>query len=616
MSHLVVGLRLKRRLSLLAFAVIAISAGPAAGSAFAWTLTKSVRDITHPSATSPAGSFADGLSASPGDTLEYQLVYEATGSGTVTGVSVTDPVPDHSTFLSCSQGCTTTGSTPGSTITWSLPDQNGPSSVTVTFQTQLDSAIPAGTSIRNVGTAFTHEEPPNQSNQVTVTIGACPATGPNPDAANASGKANGAIINAPILGIKQTLSPTSSTQHGLGVDSHNNNLANIKLPNDGSVANVGLLTTTSTSEVSGSPPQADNLSTAQTASVKLLNNAVTGPLVSADLVRASAEATADGASASTSSAGSEIKGLKIQGVAINTVTPNETINLVPQLLGLNVVTGYVKIDEEVPSISTPVAGQLSGGTYAANLTVNMIHVHLSLQPLLGQSAVVDIIVSQATAHADFPQTPVCAGAHPQAVSGHAFIASESTDPTLVSVLSGYVAIAPTGGSASQHLDAFDVSPLASGSAADTASSGTLGASSSDAKSSAAIVKGVCVLLSAGKCVISADAITSDSASTAGGGAASSNDTGTTFVNLVVNGTPIGGTPPPNTTITLPNIGFVVLNEQTCDGGSAATHTCTGTTHSGLTVRAIHVVVTKNALGLLPGVDVIVSEAHSDATFGL
>jgi hypothetical protein len=44
-------------------------------------------------------------------------------------------------------------------------------------------------------------------------------------------------------------------------------------------------------------------------------------------------------------------------------------------------------------------------------------------------------------------------------------------------------------------------------------------------------------------------------------------------------------------------------------------TCAGTKHSGLTVRAIHVVVTKGALGLLPGVDVVVAEAHSDATFG-
>ena len=81
------------------------------------------------------------------------------------------------------------------------------------------------------------------------------------------------------------------------------------------------------------------------------------------------------------------------------------------------------------------------------------------------------------------------------------------------------------------------------------------------------------------------------------------------------GQSVPANPPPNTTIELPGIGFVVLNEQTCDNGSQATHTCSGLNHSGLTVRAVHVVVTKGALGLLPGVDVVVSEAHSDATFG-
>jgi len=76
------------------------------------------------------------------------------------------------------------------------------------------------------------------------------------------------------------------------------------------------------------------------------------------------------------------------------------------------------------------------------------------------------------------------------------------------------------------------------------------------------------------------------------------------------------TPPPNTTLPLTGIGFVTLNEQFCDG-SATLPTCAATgspSHSGRTVRAIHVVVTNpNALSIPQGADVIVGEAHSDAT---
>jgi len=59
---------------------------------------------------------------------------------------------------------------------------------------------------------------------------------------------------------------------------------------------------------------------------------------------------------------------------------------------------------------------------------------------------------------------------------------------------------------------------------------------------------------------------------------------------------------------------VIFNEQFCDNG-AALPDCAGSTHAGLTVRAIHLVVTvpDNDLGLRVG-DIIIAEAHSDASF--
>jgi hypothetical protein len=91
---------------------------------------------------------------------------------------------------------------------------------------------------------------------------------------------------------------------------------------------------------------------------------------------------------------------------------------------------------------------------------------------------------------------------------------------------------------------------------------------------------------------------------------------TKFAGLKVLGLPVDVNVPPNTTINLPGIGYVVLNEQTCDGGGLAVNgSCAGYPHSGITVRAVHVVVTVlgNVLGLQPAVQVVVAEAHADST---
>jgi hypothetical protein len=75
-------------------------------------------------------------------------------------------------------------------------------------------------------------------------------------------------------------------------------------------------------------------------------------------------------------------------------------------------------------------------------------------------------------------------------------------------------------------------------------------------------------------------------------------------------------PPPNTVVEIPGLGFVILNEQFCDNGADPAAGCgDGTGHAGLTVRAIHLVVTReNALGVPLGTEVIISEAYSAAFF--
>jgi hypothetical protein len=105
-------------------------------------------------------------------------------------------------------------------------------------------------------------------------------------------------------------------------------------------------------------------------------------------------------------------------------------------------------------------------------------------------------------------------------------------------------------------------------------------------------------------VITADAVTADAFSHGTATAAKSHG-GATFVNLVVLGVPISATPAPNTTITLPGLGFVVLNEQKGPINNV--------NHTHIYVNAIDVNVTlSNTLGLPVGTHIII--AHADSNF--
>ena len=79
-------------------------------------------------------------------------------------------------------------------------------------------------------------------------------------------------------------------------------------------------------------------------------------------------------------------------------------------------------------------------------------------------------------------------------------------------------------------------------------------------------------------------------------------TGSSFNNLVILGHVYNGSVPANTRITLPLLGYVVLNEQTSN---------VGTNSASLAINMIHVHVTGfNLLGLQIGTEIIVSNAVS------
>jgi len=237
----------------------------------------------------------------------------------------------------------------------------------------------------------------------------------------------------------------------------------------------------------------------------------------------------------------------------------------------------------------------------------MIRVPITSLALTGDS--VDVMVSHAQAHADFPQPAGCPSLV-GTVSGNATIVNEQANPSQLPVVVGFVSIPPQGGHDHQDLEQVSTSFVSGGTSASD-SDGTVLTSNSNS-SSYAKAHNVCALPSPGVCTVSASAINVQANSASGGGKSSSDARGTSLLGLSVGGTSVSDNPPPNTTILVPGIGSVTLNEQICDGGGAPP--CTGTANSGITVRAIHVIVDNpNATGVPQGADVIVGEAHADSS---
>jgi hypothetical protein len=249
-------------------------------------------------------------------------------------------------------------------------------------------------------------------------------------------------------------------------------------------------------------------------------------------------------------------------------------------------------------------------------------IHLKITGALGVQAV-EISVAQAKAHSDFPKTISCTGVR-GSVSGHAYNALLYTGPLVADLLQGYVQISPLGGDSRQQVVAVKLpadGSIAGAQVADSRSIGVLSPSSSTARSWAEIAgdgtKPVCLLRTGASCIVNATAIRSEARAVADVNGSTSTDTGSQLLGVSVLGIPIELQPRPNSTIKLPGIGFIILNEQFCDGGGHTnTHSCAGVPHSGITVRALRVVITvaNNILGLDPGVELVVSEAHADATY--
>ncbi|MFL6158770.1 MAG: choice-of-anchor P family protein, partial [Marmoricola sp.] len=553
--------------------------------------------------------------------ISYTISYSNTGPAEANAVTITDQLPAGTAFDSCTGGCTTAGSP--TTVTWAVAPV-APLTGTGSVQLKVKVTTNQACSISNVAQVNLGGVPAATSAASVVNV----TPVPDPSTAKSNGSAIGVqvktkgllqlavgLLNAVVTGSGNSqvllIGQTSSSQTGLGGPTTNEaHLLNLNLTG---IINTGIIRETSASVVTAAPAETRQTSTSEVASVCLVP--VAGICtVKSDTVRAVASTMANGSFSGVSAAGSTIENLYVAGIAVPVDLSQTTkIPLSAALFGKD---SYVAINERTSS-----AG-LVNGKYTADLTVSMIHVKITNLALIGA---LDVVVAQASAHSEFGKTLVCGSTAPnRSVSGHAYTAKLYTGPLLADLLLGYVQIAPSGGAESEHVAGVVIPSTGvavNAQAADSSAAGSYTSTASTSRSWAEVAgdatKPACVLSYVTDCVVKATLIRSEARSNADSGGSTSTDTGTSLVGLRVLGIPIAATPDPNTTIALPGIGFIILNEQFCDNGAAVSHTCSAAGHTGITVRAVRVVVTvaNNLLHLTPGVELIVAEAHADTTFG-
>ena len=162
-----------------------------------------------------------------------------------------------------------------------------------------------------------------------------------------------------------------------------------------------------------------------------------------------------------------------------------------------------------------------------------------------------------------------------------------------------VVLPPDGGSTEAHEALLAVLNIISSGTLTTSSTGTVGPLIATATSKAAVEQ-VDILPSS---LVSADAVITNVSCTGDGTTATCSAVGTTILGLRVNGVLLGNiTPAPNTTITVPLVGSVILNEQINAGN--------GITTKSLLVNLIHV----QLAGILGAGDIIVGQAQAGVDF--
>lgn len=362
---------------------------------------------------------------------------------------------------------------------------------------------------------------------------------------------NGAVL-APA-GITCTEASTISTNH-------------VDTLSVGSIASSGTANTVVTNTQTATDGLIESSATIQ--HVSLLAG-----LVKAHALQVTVTSTANASGASSAVKHVTFSGLTLAGVPL---TPNPAPNTVKSLPGLGTIT----LNEQT----------LSKSAYASTLSVNMIDIHITVgNNLLGLPVRTQMIIGHVDSSESIEPTPMTVQAESYGL--YAGVGNQVVVSPLAPASTGCT------GSSDQNTLATHTLPFGSVSAMTDTVTGSVTASGSTA-SGQATMTGLTLfggLLTADKVATNANASLTNN-----GGSGS---TSVTLINAAIAGRVQRQQPVPDTTFTLPGLGYVTLNEpvQMLTSTNAI---------EGVYAMDIHVTTASNVFGLAVGTRITVAAASA------
>lgn len=303
-------------------------------------------------------------------------------------------------------------------------------------------------------------------------------------------------------------------------------------------------------------------------------------LITATTVKAVANLSGDAGSITGSSAGSTLVGLKVAGKAVSAdVAPNTKLTL-PGV-------GYVIVNEVVKS----------GNARKTVLLVRMLDVNVTTANGLGLAVGTQILVAQA--YGVLGRTPDEALVAGQAYAATANAAIGSGLQAKIGTLANLgMSCEGTGGkTVTNGVGAFSVANVLAVGGGQTTASGGQTSAGTVAKMTATVSQ-----LSLLNGLVRAATVSAVAQEIFHDGRRVRSTAGSGLVGLIVASVPVSANVAPNTKLTLPGIGYVIVNEQIVPGASSTA----ATQVNGLRL----VVTTANLLGLPVGAQIIVAHAYS------
>ncbi len=318
--------------------------------------------------------------------------------------------------------------------------------------------------------------------------------------------------------------------------------------------------------------------TMQTSTVTGLN--LLAGMITADALKAVATVDATPTKLTKSDTGTTITNLVVNGTPVDPNVPDNTVLTLP---GLGTVT--------IKAVDMGKNGQ------QAHESVDMLLVEVSKTNSFGLPVGAKLVIGTAKASYDRQQPAVVLKGGASGLRANADAGALLDEAAGSAASIGIPGCSGTGGKTlTKSVTNLDVPILLSiGTITNTAFGGTQGKASVASTSSTASN----VSLLAG--LVTATSIAAFAQESSTGGMDTPSTAGSGFAGLAIGGVPVDPNTPPNTSLSLPGIGNVIINEQLLAAKSA------------VQVNGLHITVTQqNILGLAVGAQVIVAHAAAVA----